>query len=443
MTSLLNNPLTHRLGFTRSGGRGGRSGIVGPAEAERWVRLLLDQRLRQESRDRQIGRTSDADDDSMVDLRIAGPGDPKGVEEAFGRLRWGGLFACIDPSADRLRKLIPQYDRKNGFVLEQPLGDLWAGPRGLRIPGFTPRAHFFVARKTHLIPPGQVTQRFTYDVRLRRCDTLPEGYLVRKKVPGVKELTRRLLRCHPDLDPDAAAVRAHKLVTQVLPIFLTREVKILQALQHRLPAEFRDRVPRALRVRKNDAGRVDRLEMNWLRNGGPPLTQLQFARQSAELLAALHEAGIMHLDLRPDNMVVTPAGVGFVDFGSAALIDEDLTRHAVLGPLFAEMMRTSQVQRALGQLLEKGRVTNDALAAIHGQAHCGVDTFFLALQINQPQANPELRRLIDHQAGSDSAKALDALTAAVLRPKNPDRNEFKTAADLLRGIRRLESRFGA
>ena len=421
----------------RSGGVGG---IVGPAESEAWVKLLLDQRLRAEARERQVGRTSDPEDDGMVDLRVAGPGDPKGVDEAFGRLRWGGLFACVDPDPRRIRKLLPNFDGRHGFVIEQPMGDLWGGPRGLRIPGITPRAYFFVARKTHLVPPGAVSQRFTYDVRLRADPGQPTGYCVRKKVPGVDELTRRLLRGDVDLEPEEARRRAARLVEEVLPIFLTREVKVLRALQQKLPPALRGRVPRALRIRKNAAGLVDRLEMNWLRNGGPPLSQVEFARQSVELLAGLHAAGIMHLDLRPDNVVITPEGVGFVDFGSAAGVDEDLAGHRVLGPLFADMMRTSQVQRVLGDLLKRERVTSEALAAIHGRAHQGVDTFFLALQINEPGSNPELRRLIDHQPTSAQAKALESLTAAVLRPKDARASEFKTAADLRRGIDRIARR---
>ena len=44
---------------------------------------------------------------------------------------------------------------------------------------------------------------------------------------------------------------------------------------------------------------------------------------------------------------------------------------------------------------------------------------------------------------SEQARALSSLTAAILRPKHPDKTEFKTAADILRGIRRIEQRLAA
>ena len=182
--------------------------------------------------------------------------------------------------------------------------------------------------------------------------------------------------------------------------------------------------------------------MNWLRNGGQPITQIEFARQSLELLAVLHDhAKIMHLDLRPDNMVITPAGVGFIDFGSSAQVGEDLQKTPVLGELFDQMMRTSQIQKVLGTMIEKGDVTNEALAAVRGKADRSVDTFYLAVQINHPHTNPELERLIDYQPLGESARALESLTAAILKPKNPEMTGFKTAADILRGVNRIAQKF--
>jgi hypothetical protein len=418
-------------------------GRAGPADAERWLTILSEQRLKPEIRDRQVGRTSDSDEDGMLDLRLAGPGDPKGIEEAFDRLRWGGLFACVDPSAERVGQVMQRFDNANGFVIEQTFDELWGGPAGLRIPGITPRAYFFTARKVKLSRPGQTTQRFTFDVRLRPDAREPAGYCVRKKVPRVEDLACRLRQQTPDLKPEWAEARARKLIHEVFPVFLTRETRVLESLQKSLPDPLRRRVPKPLRIKRNAEGFVTCLDMRWLRNGGGPITQLQFARQAAELLDALHtRSQIMHLDLRPDNMVITPDGVGFVDFGSAAQIDEDLCGHPVLGPLFDQMMQTSQVQKDLGAMIRDGRVTCDSLAKLHGRADRGVDTFYLSLQINQPRANPELRRLIDHQPLGEVAKQLETLTASILRPKNPGRPGCKTAADLLRGIDRIQRRLG-
>ncbi|MEM7626907.1 MAG: phosphotransferase [Planctomycetota bacterium] len=428
------NPLTARAGKPTT--------TIGvSAAADRWVQMLLEQRLAAEARGRQVGRTSDAELDGLLDVRLAGPGEPKEAEDAFERLRWGGVFACIDPDPARIERLMKEYDGANGFSIEQPMDELWGGPMGLRIPGVTPRAFFFVARKTHLAQPGTVSERHTYDVTLVPDAEAPHGYRVRKQVPTVEDTVQRLLRRSPGLARDEAQLKALRLINEVFPIFLTREAKMLQAVQAALPESCRQRVPRLLGVGKNEQGFVTALEMNWLRNGGRPISHLEYARQAAELLTVLHDhARIMHLDLRSDNLVITEHGVGFIDFGTAAHVDEDLLASKVLGPLFSDVMKASQIQKSLGLMLEQGKVTNEALAEVYGRPDRKVDTFQLAVLINQPHANPEFERLVEYNPIGATAQQLETLTAAILRPQNPDAAAFKAAADVLRGIKRIASR---
>ena len=73
---------------------------------------------------------------------------------------------------------------------------------------------------------------------------------------------------------------------------------------------------------------VQTLYLKWLRNSrATPLSQLEFACQSADLLSAIHDrAGIIHLDLRLDNFVITENGVGFVDFGLCDRLDTQVRR---------------------------------------------------------------------------------------------------------------------
>ncbi len=380
----------------------------------------------------------------LVDALTATPGEPKLPDEVFPRLHWGGLFLYLGDNEKSVRNLAEAYDGKRGFTVEQPVTVIHANTLGMRLPGVTPKGFAFLARKTQLIQPGDFTERFTYHVELTPCPAgpfAPDGYVVTKRVPTYHDLLQRLRHKFPETDLNDLRKRAHKLVDHVFPTFLTREAAMLGILQNNLDPAFRDKVPKPLGIEKDQRGFVRTLHMKWMRIGGEPISQLDFALQAAELLAALHDqARVMHLDLRMDNMVITPVGVGFVDFGSACRIGEQVSRSPMLGELFGEMMRTSQIQRMLGKMIERGHVTNNAIADVYGKVDKTVDAFYLAVQIAKPHVNPDLRQYIAYDSESDTAKALSALTAAVLRPKNPEMAQYKSATDLVRGLRRIERR---
>ena len=111
---------------------------------------------------------------------------------------------------------------------------------------------------------------------------------------------------------------------------------MLKILERDLPKEFRDRVPRVLDLEQDGRGYVHRMWMTWLRQGSTaPLSQLEFSRQAAELLNVVHDTvGIIHLDLRLDNFVITPQGVCFVDFGSAVRVSENIHGNPMLSTIF-------------------------------------------------------------------------------------------------------------
>ena len=400
--------------------------------------------LKEGSVARLASRASEAPQGRLVDVLIATPGDPKLPDEAFARLRWGGAFLYVAPDEQSAQDLAQAYGGQRGFILDEPVTQIHANLAGLRIPGLTPQGYAFMARKVALIQPGDFTERFTYHVELSKApksDLVPDGYVVTKRVPTYADLIRRLRHKFPDVELSKLEKRAHKLIEHVFPTFLTREAAMLGILQKNLEPQYRDRVPKPLGIQKDSRGFVRTLHMNWMRIGGEPITQLDFAIQSAELLAAIHEqAHIMHLDLRMDNMVITPSGVGFVDFGSACKIGEQVSQSPMLGELFTEMMRTSQIQRMLGKMIERGHVTNNAISEVYGKTDKTVDSFYLAVQIAKPHTNPDLKQLIRYEPESDTAGMLSALTAAVLRPKNPEMAQYKSASDLVRGLRRIERR---
>lgn len=376
-----------------------------------------------------------------VDFLFAVGSDPKLPDEVFHQLLWGGTFIYADRDEARVRRIAQDFDRKRGFILETPHARTLLDRMGIRLPVWCSRVHYFAARKVGLIQPGEVTERFTYKVELMPQPDAEHGYIVCKEVPTHADVAYRLRHRFPEIGEEDIQCRTRKLVDNVFPTFLTREAAILQILQTELPEAYRPCVPKPLGVVKDGNGFVRKLAMNWLRIGGPKLSQVQFAHQSAKLLSVLHNtAGVMHLDLRLDNMVLTPRGVGFVDFGSAARIGENIEQSPLLTSLFGEMMRTSKIQRMLGRMLEQGRVTNRSFTCVHHKADPAIDTFYLALQINRPTHNPQFAHLIDYDPRSTQAQAISSLTAAVLRPKDRDDAPFQTADDVLRGIERIRRR---
>lgn len=379
--------------------------------------------------------------DTPVDFLFACGQDPKLPDEVFDRLLWGGLFIYADRDEKRVRRIAQDYDGKRGFILETPTASTRLSRLGIRLPVLSTRVHYFAARKVGLIQPGQITERFTYQVELMPQPDAEHGYIVCKQVPTHADVAYRLRHRFPHASDDDIQTRTRKLVDNVFPTFLTREAAILKILQTEMPEPYCYSVPKPLGVQKDANGFVRKLAMSWLRTGGPRLTQIEFARQSAQLLSVLHgKAQVMHLDLRLDNFVLTPRGVGFVDFGSAARIGEDLGQSPMLTSLFGEMMRTSKIQRMLGRMLNKGQVTNRSFTCVHQKADPAIDTFYLALQINKPRHNPQFAHLIDYDPKSIEARAISSLTAAVLRPKEQGEAPFQTADDVLRGIDRIRRR---
>jgi serine/threonine protein kinase len=158
------------------------------------------------------------------------------------------------------------------------------------------------------------------------------------------------------------------------------------------------------------------------------------------LLRALHDdVGVMHLDLRLDNFVITPAGVGFVDFGSAVRADENLKQSPLLSSLFEELMRTSEIQRMLFRMTKTGEVTSEAISGGLHKVDKAVDYFYLAMQISTPHANPDLKDLIRYDKQGPEARLLSKLTDQILRPADPAKPRFRSAGDILRGIEELRS----
>jgi len=375
-------------------------------------------------------------DEGPVDAIFTGPEDVCAPDLVFRKLRWGGRFAYVDKDRRQVFHIARQFNKGRGFTLEKSPESFRTG---LGLPLLSSRQHYFIARKVYLVPPGEMTDRFTFDVRLVHLKQ--GGYAVTKQVPTYGHVVQRLRQRFPKAKLEDMVKRAHKLVDHVFPVFLTREAAFLGLLQRDLPPEYACRVPKPLGVEKGQDGLVRKLYMSWLRLGGPVLSQIEFAKQSADMLRVLHDGpGIMHLDLRLDNFVITPDGVGFVDFGSAVRVGEKLSQSPMLASLFDEMMTTSEIQQVLGKMMEAGRLTSALITGAHRKVDKAVDLFYLALQMRSPHLNPEFRNLVNFEPQSAEARRINLLTDAILRPADPARPNLISAKDVYSALQRIEQK---
>ena len=141
-----------------------------------------------------------------------------------------------------------------------------SGPNG-GIPIISPKAHYFIARKTLLVRPKEFSDRFTYQVQLERKDDAhadgppgTEHWVVRKEVPHFEDSSLAALpvpnlaaQPHPGL---RSAPGQRKFADQIFPLFLTREAAMLKIIERDCPREFIHRFPRVIDLEKDDNGYV-------------------------------------------------------------------------------------------------------------------------------------------------------------------------------------------
>jgi len=396
------------------------------------------------SGDREFERYYDAVSElqrgQLSDYLFATPADEHRSSKVFDRLRWGGQFIFVSRQRQHVEQLCARY-RQRGYAIEREPGRLRRKILGVPIPFLGPTLHHFIARKVLMVPKGEFTDRFTYNVYLDRCAAAGGQYVVVKEVPTADSVADRLRQRFPKEREHIIRDRAKKLTDLIFPVFLTREAAFLKILERDLPEAHRTRVPRVVEIVKDDRGYVAALKLNWMRKTRRTMSQIDFAIQAADLLEKLHNhARVIHLDLRLDNMVITDEGVGFVDYGSAARVGEDITASPFLNRLFSEIMRTSQIQRMLEKMTNSGLVTAEFITDARHKVDKAVDLFYLAVQVAQPHANPYTKEIVRYHDESDEAEMIQRLTDEVLRPSNPNRPRYSSALEIRRGLEEIAQR---
>jgi hypothetical protein len=385
-----------------------------------------------------------ANGNSAVDLPdfvFATANDDHDPQVVFPRIRWGGQFVYVDESLKKVQETARQFS-DYGFSLEQ---DSVAVSDGWRLwPLFRRKVHFFAARKTQHVPKGGLTDRFTFEVELSEEKEKHNGqYVVTKRIPSVEWVVNRLRKRNPELAEDELERRAQGLIRNIFPIFLTREVAMMRRLNEHLPEQMRKRVPHTIRFEQDDRGLIKLLQVNWLRNGGKPLSQVDFAIQASEILHAIHaKAGVAHLDLRLDNMVITPDGVGVIDFGNSVHDDEDINSSPTLQKVFHELMRSCQVQRAMHKAIQTGHVTAPYFVDALFKPHKAVDLFFLVLQFTSPHDNPDLKDFILHTPNSKEDYEISKMTRRLFAPEDLEPGKTYEAAHVANALRTIKRRLG-
>jgi tRNA A-37 threonylcarbamoyl transferase component Bud32 len=368
---------------------------------------------------------------SRTDYLLVDSAQPCTVHEAFKSLRWGGQVVWVEPNPVLAEEALRQFEAYDEFVIEQNLeqfetddGLLW----------------WFSVRKVSLEWGDDHDNRFTFDLELVWLEK-PGTYAVRKSVPDESVLVERIRQRHPGLDDEAVEVRSEWLAESFLPILLRREARTLRALRAALPKKWRSRVPKIYDVEREAGGRAQSITMSWLRNavGEEPLTHLEFAQQAAELLKHVHAAGVLHLDLRPDNTVVTRKGVGFIDFGSAYRQRDKARNPEALAKIYEQVAQGSEVQKKMGRMLEQDRVTNPTIVAAKDALDAAVDLFSLALQLNNPLANPAFETLVTYDPQSEISEALHQLSDEILCPDSAEGASIQSVADVCERLNQFQS----
>ena len=188
----------------------------------------------------------------LADFLFVSSETPHEPQEMFARLRWGGLLVFVSHSAGQTAAVAKEYS-SHGFAVEQ-------SPTFIRLglPLFR-KLHYFVARKVHLIQPGEDTDRFTYHVELVRHPAPQDKLVVLKEVPAIEAVVNRLRRRWPEMTQDVIEKRARKFTEKIFPTFLTREAAILKILERDLPAPYNRRVPKVINLEKDKRGFVRKL----------------------------------------------------------------------------------------------------------------------------------------------------------------------------------------
>ncbi len=137
----------------------------------------------------------------------------------------------------------------------------------------------------------------------------------------------------------------------------------------------------------------------------------------------------MHLDLRLDNILVTPAGVSFVDFGSAIRIGEKFSGNPMLHRLIQEMLQASQITADLRRQQRKGLIQSPIFRGLPLPPSPAFDLYALTTNLTRPHDHDEFKGLIAHDRTSDEGQWFSQLRRRTLKPA-ANESPIRSAAEM-------------